>query len=175
MVHPVCATSINWCTINYVMWLLSTLGKRSGWMIGFVKCARMIWFNHDHLLSLILILVKVPPLYPRFFCSGMKTLLRAKCIRSKLSLTSDSQPALCWFSSTGDETLVESFIRLGNSVDGHVSCRAAVHKVATFIEFSGEVGGRLLLSAAQSHSVSLHHRKSRTLQDHRPSWSRSEV
>ncbi len=54
-----------------------------------------------------------------------------------------------------------------NSVDVHVSCGASPDEDTVFIEISSDVGGRLHVSAAQSHSVSLHHRKNRTLQDHR--------
>ncbi|XP_074480665.1 uncharacterized protein LOC141761235 [Sebastes fasciatus] len=65
-----------------------------------------------------------------------------------------------------DVALVESFIRPGNTMDGHVSCRVAPDEAAIFIEISCEVRGSLLVSAAQSHIVSLHHRKDWTLQDH---------
>lgn len=89
-------------------------------------------------------------------------------------LTSDSlesKPALWWFSSSRDAALVESFVRLGNTLDGHLSCRAAPDEAAIFIEISSsEVGRSRLLNAAQSHVVSFLYRKDRTLQDYWTSW-----
>ena len=87
-----------------------------------------------------------------------------------LCLTSDSQPALWWCSNIRG-ALVESFIRHGNIVNGHLCCCSALHEDAIFVEISSEVGGVCLVSAAQSHIVSLHHRKDGTLQDHRTSWT----
>ena len=87
------------------------------------------------------------------------------------NLTSDSQPALYWCSSSRYVTPVESFIRSGDPVDRHVSCRAAPDQKTVFIEISSETGGgSLLFSAPQCDVLSLHHRDSRTVQDHRPTW-----
>ena len=87
------------------------------------------------------------------------------------NLTSDSQPALYRCSSSRDVTPVESFIRSGDAVDRHVSCRAAPDQKSIFIEISSEItGNSFLRSAAQSDVISLHHRKNRTLQDHITTW-----
>ena len=56
-------------------------------------------------------------------------------------------------------------------MDGQGSCGTAPNMVAIFIEISCEVGGSRLLSAAESDSIPLHHRKDRTLQDHRTIWT----
>ena len=79
-------------------------------------------------------------------------------------LTCDSDPAGWRLSMTADATLVEAFIRLGNMVDGHVTCRLSPDEGAIFIEISWEVGG--LCFTGQSDIISLHHREDRTLQDH---------
>ncbi|KAF3698282.1 hypothetical protein EXN66_Car013963 [Channa argus] len=67
---------------------------------------------------------------------------------------------------TADVTLVEAFIRLGNMVDGHVTCRLSPDEGAIFIEISWELGGRPLCLTVQRDIMSLHHREDRTLQDH---------
>lgn len=86
-------------------------------------------------------------------------------IKVKL-LTCDVDPAGWRLSTTADVTLVEAFIRLGNMVDGHVTCRLSPEEGAIFIEISWELGGRALCLTVQSDIMSLHHREDRTLQDH---------
>lgn len=49
------------------------------------------------------------------------------------------------------------------------SCGTVPNEDTISIETSCEVGGRCFVSAAKSHSVSLHHREDGTLQDHRTS------
>lgn len=99
--------------------------------------------------------------------------LKAKGVRLYITkyFTSDSQPALCWFSNPRDVTLVEALIRLESSVDGHLSCVTCPNKAAVFIEISCEVGEGRLISASQSRSFSLRHREDRTVQDHRAIWN----
>ena len=84
-------------------------------------------------------------------------------------LTCDRDPAGWRLSNTADGALVEAFIRPGNMVDGHVTCRLSPDEGVIFIETSWEVGGRLCFTG-QSEVFSLHHREDRTLQDH---WSTS--
>lgn len=85
--------------------------------------------------------------------------------RLKLNLlTCDRDPAVWRLSITDGVTLVESFIRPGNMVDGHVTCRLSPDEGAIFIESSWEVGG--LCCTGESEIISLHHREDRTLQDH---------
>lgn len=67
---------------------------------------------------------------------------------------------------TADVTLVEAFIRPGNMLDGHVTCRLFSDEDAIFEESSWEVGGSGLCFTEQSDVISLHHREDRTLQDH---------
>lgn len=55
--------------------------------------------------------------------------------------TSDSDPAVQRLSNSRDVTPVESFIRLANTVDGHVSCRAATDEEAISVEISWEIRG----------------------------------
>ena len=64
-----------------------------------------------------------------------------------------------------------SFIELRDSVNGHFCCRTALHEDVSSVDISFEVGDWSLASAAQSHVISLHHRKNWTLQDHRTSWT----
>ena len=87
-------------------------------------------------------------------------------------LSFDRQLSLWWFSSSKYSAFVESFfIRLGHSVYGQLSCRAAPEEVAIFVEICFEFGESLLYSTAQSHTVSLLHRNSRTPQDQRTIWT----
>lgn len=48
-------------------------------------------------------------------------------------LTSDSQLTVCWFSSSRNAALIESFIRQGSTVEGHVFCKTAPDEEAIFI------------------------------------------
>jgi len=57
-------------------------------------------------------------------------------------LTCDREPAGWRLSMTADGAPVEAFIRPGNRVEGHVTCRLSPDEGAIFIESSWEVGGR---------------------------------
>ena len=78
----------------------------------------------------------------------------------------DSDPAGSRHSVTAGVTLVEAFIRLGNVVDGHVTCGFGPNEEAIFIETSRQVGRGWSCFAAQSDIFPLRHRENRTLQDH---------
>lgn len=92
------------------------------------------------------------------------------CIKL-MCLTSDTQPALSWLTSSRDSALVGSFIKLGDTGDDHVSFIAGPDVGAMFVEISYVTCGIVLLSTAESHSVSLSHRVDGNIQDHSTSWS----
>ena len=85
-------------------------------------------------------------------------------------ITCDKQPGGWRLSQASDVTLVDSFIRLGDMVDGHVTCGRRPDKSAIFIEISLEVGGRRLTFTEQSGVLSRLHREDGTLQDHWSIW-----
>ncbi len=88
-----------------------------------------------------------------------------------LKITSNGHQTFWWASSSRDPALVESFIRRWNIMDGHVSCRATPNEEAIFKEIGFEFRRSSFVSAVQSHIISVHHRKNRTLQDHSLTWT----
>lgn len=83
-----------------------------------------------------------------------------------MCLTSDSQQALSRFTSSRDAALVGSLIKLGDTGDGHVSFIASTDEDALLVEISYVTCGIVLLSTAESHSISLSHRVDGNIQDH---------
>ena len=81
-------------------------------------------------------------------------------------LTSDSQQALSRFTSSRDNALVGSFIKLGDIGDGHISFIACPDEDALLVEISYVTCGIVLLSTAESHSGSLSHRVDGNIKDH---------
>lgn len=82
-----------------------------------------------------------------------------------LFLTLYQQPAGWWITTT-NAAFVGTLMSLWCLVDGHVTCICLFDEDTIFKEISWFVGG-ILCSTEQSDVLSLHHRGSRTQQDHR--------
>lgn len=82
-------------------------------------------------------------------------------------LTSPQQPDGRRLSVFSDVTFVDTFIRLGEIADGHVSGRRHPNEGTSLKKCSWEVGGAVLISTVQSDVHSLRHRVGGTLQDRR--------
>lgn len=84
-----------------------------------------------------------------------------------MTLTSPPQPDGRRLSEFPDATIVDTFIRLGEIVDGHVSGRHHPNDGTILKEISRELGGAGLCSTGQSDVRSLRHRVGGTQQDGR--------
>lgn len=83
-----------------------------------------------------------------------------------VSVTCNYQPAACWFSASWDAAWVESLVRSGSLVNGHLSWAAAEDGVAVLEEMVHVVGGVWIGFAVQNYIGSFWDRVHRTLQDH---------